>query len=37
MHTALTVPTVGPSLGAKRAEGVVELRGNQLEAIVVRV
>ena len=32
MRTALTVPTIGPGLGAKRAEGVVELREKPLEA-----
>lgn len=31
MRTALTVPTIGPGLGAKRAEGVVELREKTLE------
>jgi hypothetical protein len=32
MRTTLTVPTIGPGLGAKRAERVVELREKVLEA-----
>lgn len=36
MRTALTVPTIGPGLGAKRAEGVVELREKLLEAVGIR-
>jgi hypothetical protein len=32
MRTALTVPTIGPGLGAERAEGVVELQDRLLDA-----